>query len=174
MPGLRLGKKPATDDAKDLLFSSYVDATQLPPTPAEFGHEKLFPPKGWGMLGNDEWGDCAWAGPAHETMLLSTEGGHAAAFTTAGVLSDYSAGTGFDPNAGPPGKNPTDNGSEVRKVLSYRRKTGIIAIRNGLFFACTSFIVLLNRDARSMRNLSSVNRRSGSPMARTIPACKSA
>ncbi len=126
MPGLRLGKKPATDDAKDLLFSNYVDTTKLPPTPAEFGHEKLFSPKGWGMLGNDEWGDCAWAGPAHETMLLSTEGAHPAAFTTAGVLSDYSAGTGFDSNAGPPGKNPTDNGSEVRKVLSYRRKTGII------------------------------------------------
>lgn len=126
MPGLRLGKKPATDDAKDLLFSSYVDATKLPPTPAEFGHEMLFPPKGWGMLGNDEWGDCAWAGPAHETMLLSTEGGHPATFTTADVLSDYAAGTGFNPNAGPPGSNPTDKGSNVREVLGYRRKTGIV------------------------------------------------
>ncbi len=126
MPGLKLGKKPATHDARDLLFTKYVDAAQIPPAPAEFGHEKLFPAKGWGMLGNDEWGDCAWAGPAHETMLLSTEGGHPAAFTTAGVLSDYAAGTGFDPKAGPPGNNPTDKGSNVRDVLSYRRKTGII------------------------------------------------
>lgn len=126
MPGLRLGKKPATDDAQDLLFTKYVDAAQIPPAPAEFGHEKLFPPKGWGMLGNDEWGDCAWAGPAHETMLLSTEGGHPATFTTAGVLSDYAAGTGFDPKAGPSGSNPTDRGSNVREVLSYRRKTGIV------------------------------------------------
>jgi hypothetical protein len=126
MPALRLGKKPATHDAQDLLFTKYVDAAQLPPTPAEFGHEKLFPLKGWGMLGNDEWGDCAWAGPAHETMLLSTEGAHPAAFTTAGVLSDYAAGTGFDPKAGPPGSNPTDQGSDVREVLSYRRKTGIV------------------------------------------------
>jgi hypothetical protein len=126
MPRLKLGKQPATDDARDLLFTKYVDATQIPPAPAEFGHETLFPPKGWGMLGNDEWGDCAWAGPAHETMLLSTEGGHPAAFTTEGVLSDYAAGTGFNPNAGPPGKNPTDKGSNVRDVLQYRRKTGII------------------------------------------------
>lgn len=126
MPGLKLGKKPATHDAQDLLFTKYVDTTQLPPTPAEFGHEKLFPPKGWGMLGNDEWGDCAWAGPAHETMLLSTEGGHPATFTTAGVLSDYAAGTGFDPSVGPSGDNPTDKGSNVREVLRYRRKTGII------------------------------------------------
>ncbi|HEY2282917.1 MAG TPA: hypothetical protein VGH60_05125 [Solirubrobacteraceae bacterium] len=126
MPGLRLGKKPATDDPHDLLFTKYVDAAQIPPAPTEFGHEKLIPPKGWGMLGNDEWGDCAWAGPAHETMLLSTEGGHPATFTTTGVLSDYAAGTGFDPKAGPPGSNPTDQGSNVREVLGYRRKTGIV------------------------------------------------
>jgi hypothetical protein len=126
MPGLRLGKTPATDDSRDLLFTKYLDTTQIPSAPAEFGHETLFPPKGWGMLGNDEWGDCAWAGPAHETMLLSTEGGHPATFTTAGVLSDYSAGTGFNPKAGPSGHNPTDRGSNVRDVLRYRRKTGII------------------------------------------------
>jgi hypothetical protein len=126
MSGLRLGKRSATDDARDLLFTKYVDATQIPSPPAEFGHGDLFPPKGWGMLGNDEWGDCAWAGPAHETMLLTKEGGKPAAFTTAGVLSDYSAGTGFDPKAGPPGNNPTDQGSNVRDVLNYRRKTGIV------------------------------------------------
>jgi hypothetical protein len=126
MPGLKLGKGPATDDPRDLLFAKYVDATQLPAPPAEFGHESLFPPKGWGMLGNDEWGDCAWAGPAHETMLLTTEGGDPATFTTADVLSDYSAGTGFNEKAGPPGKNPTDKGSNVRDVLKYRRGTGIV------------------------------------------------
>src|SRR5581483_8120721 len=74
----------------------------------------------------DEWGDCAWAGPAHETMLLTTEAGDPVSFTTEGVLSDYSARTGFNPGAGPSGSNPTDQGSQVRDVLSYRRKTGII------------------------------------------------
>jgi hypothetical protein len=78
------------------------------------------------MLGNDQWGDCAWAGPAHETMILTTEGGHPATFTTESVLSDYAAGTGFDPNAGPSGNNPTDQGSNVRDVLKYRAKTGIV------------------------------------------------
>jgi hypothetical protein len=126
MPTLRLGKAPAREDSRDLLFTSYVDAAKLPAVPKEFGHESLFGPKSWGMLGNDEWGDCAWAGPAHETMLLSKEGDKPASFTTSGVLSDYAAGTGFDPHAGPPGHNPTDKGSEVRQVLSYRRKTGIV------------------------------------------------
>jgi len=126
MPALALGKRPATEDSRDLLFSSYVRAEALPTPPPQFGRETLFAPKAWGMLGNDEWGDCAWAGPAHETMLLSAEGGRAATFTTAGVLGDYAAGTGFDPNAGPPGSNPTDKGSDVRAVLEYRVKTGIV------------------------------------------------
>jgi hypothetical protein len=126
MPGLKLGKLAATEDPKDLMFAKYVEASNLPPLPAEFGHDALIPPLGWGMLGNDEWGDCAWAGPAHETMLLTTEAGDPMSFSTQGVLSDYSAGTGFDPNAGPSGSNPTDQGSQVRDVLSYRRKTGIV------------------------------------------------
>jgi hypothetical protein len=126
MAKLMLGKKPATQDDRDLMFAKYVDTSKIPSPPAEFGHESLFPAKGWGMLGNDEWGDCAWAGPAHETMLLTTEGGHPAIFTTEDVLSDYSAGTGFNPEAGPSGDNPTDRGSNVREVLRYRRKTGII------------------------------------------------
>ncbi len=126
MPELKLGKLPATHDARDLLFANYVQPANLPTPPAHFGHENLFPPRAWGMLGNDEWGDCAWAGPGHETMLLTKEGGHPAQFTTASVLSDYSAVTGFKASAGPPGHNPTDKGTAVRDAMSYRRKTGIL------------------------------------------------
>ena len=126
MSNLKLGTHPATQDTRDLMFAKYVTAAQLPTPPAQFGHETLFGPKEWGMLGNDQWGDCAWAGPAHETMLLTKESGHPVSFTTDGVLGDYAAGTGFDPNAGPSGQNPTDQGSNVRTVLSYRVKTGIV------------------------------------------------
>jgi hypothetical protein len=126
MPQLKLGKHPATEDPRDLLFSKYVKPQEIPAPPEQFGHETLFAPKAWGMLGNDNWGDCAWAGPAHETMLLTAEAGKPAEFNEAGVLSDYAAGTGFDPKAGPPGENPTDHGSNVRDVLKYRVKTGIL------------------------------------------------
>jgi hypothetical protein len=78
------------------------------------------------MLGNDQWGDCVWAGAAHEHLLTSTVAGKPAAFDDDGVLSDYSAATGFDPNAGPPGNNPTDRGTNVRSALGYRRSTGIV------------------------------------------------
>lgn len=125
MSQLRLGKQPATEDPRDLAFARYA-TTELPTPPDTFGHEQLFGPKAWGMLGNDEWGDCAWAGSAHETMLLTKESGHPVTFTTNGVLSDYAAGTGFDQNAGPPGHNKTDNGSNLRSVLKYRAKKGIV------------------------------------------------
>jgi hypothetical protein len=128
MPGLKLGKAPATADQRDLMFHKYVDKTKLPAPPAEFGNESLFAPKGWGMLGNDEWGDCVWAGAGHETMLLSKLGGAAADFTAQDVLSAYESVTGFRPSAGPPEHNPTDKGTQPRLAYGYRRATGIVDV----------------------------------------------
>jgi hypothetical protein len=135
---LRYGKLPATKSDKDLLFSRYRNpAVSLPTPPASFGYGSLIPKTSWGMFGNGPdpanpgiapCGDCAWAGPAHETMLVTKAAtGTAAVFTAANIISDYSAGTGYDPaQAQSDGSNPTDQGSDVRAVLEYRRTTGII------------------------------------------------
>ena len=120
MNGLKHGKKPFTPDHRDLTFAAYRTST-LPPVPPTWGYDNIYPVNGWGMLGNDEYGDCVWAGAAHETMLDNLVAGHPVTFTTAGVLSDYSACTGFNPN------DPnTDQGTDVRTALNYRRKTGIV------------------------------------------------
>lgn len=116
---LKLGKKPARKGAVSLLLSNYVDLSRLPTPPSEFGHENILPP--WGMLGNDQYGDCAWAGAAHETMLWTRAAGKQATFTTAAVLADYAACTGFDP------KDPnSDQGTDMQQAASYRRKIGIV------------------------------------------------
>lgn len=114
------GKLPATEDPRDLKLGAYLRPAKLPAVPAVFGHQALIPPGQWGMLGNDQFGDCAWAGPAHETMLLTKLGGRPASFTAADVLADYSAGTGFDPN-----DPSTDRGSNVRDVAKYRVQVGL-------------------------------------------------
>jgi len=114
---VKLGKQAATYLDSDLRLSSYL--TKLPPIPPKFGKTDAF--ADWGMLGNDSVGDCAFAGPAHETMLWTLEGGKPASFTTAGVLSDYSAVTGYDPN-----DPSTDQGSNVHDVARYRKATGLI------------------------------------------------
>jgi hypothetical protein len=125
MTTFHYGKAPATADPRDLKFSRYRTAAALPAVPQQWGYDNVVAHGDWGMLGNDQWGDCVWAGAAHEHILTSTVAGAPVAFDDEGVLADYSASTGFDPNAGPPGQNPTDKGTNVRSSLGYRRATGI-------------------------------------------------
>jgi hypothetical protein len=52
--------------------------------------------------------------------------------TTAQALALYSAVTGFDPNAGPSGNNPTDNGGVLTIALDYWKNTGFeVTTRSG-------------------------------------------
>lgn len=123
----KLGKQPATEDRRDLLFRDFVTPSQLPKTPSRFGYGTSV--TNWGMLANDQFGDCVPVGAAHAAMLFGesirgTAG--MASFTDDAVLADYSAVTGFDPSqTDRNGNNPTDQGTYVRDYLNYWRKTGI-------------------------------------------------
>jgi len=123
---LRLGKKAATRTKKLIPFRQFLDASVLPPLPTgDFGHDSLVRGN-WGMLGNDDYGDCVWAGADHETMLWLAEAGVAdptKLFSNDTALGDYAQQTGFnrnDPN--------TDQGTDMEAAASYRRKTGIIDV----------------------------------------------
>lgn len=118
---LKLGKTPARAGAVKLSLEKYVDLSKLPTPPSTFGDQGLVARGAWGMLGNDQYGDCVWAGAAHETRLWNRAADKIVGFTTAGVLSDYSAVTGFNPN-----DPSTDNGTDMAMAAAYRRKTGII------------------------------------------------
>src|SRR5213078_258313 len=112
---MKLGKLPHVPDDRDLKLADYLKTSVLPRPPKTFGHEKAFPVNGWETLGNDQYGDCVFAGAAHETMLWNAEAKHGVTFTDQSVLSDYSAVTGFDPH------NPdSDQGTVVRDALNYR------------------------------------------------------
>jgi hypothetical protein len=74
----------------------------------------------WGMDGNDQWGDCTCADPAHRLMLWTAQGsGKIVVATTAETLALYSAVTGFNPN-----DPSTDQGSDLPTVAAYLDKTG--------------------------------------------------
>lgn len=118
---MKLGKKPARKNAVLFKLSNYVDKRVLPKPPKSFGHEDLISPNAWQMLGNDQYGDCVFAGAAHETMLWNAEAGSQVNFTDKAVLSDYSTVTGFDPN-----DPASDQGTDMQEAASYRRKTGIV------------------------------------------------
>jgi hypothetical protein len=113
----KLGKQPAREDPRTLKLARY--AIDLPTPPRIFGFGGLY--GNWGMLGNDDYGDCVFAGAAHETMLWNKlRGGVDVPMATQTTLQDYSDVTGFDP--ADPG---SDNGTDMLEALSYRRSTGV-------------------------------------------------
>lgn len=115
----KLGKKPARPGAVPLAMSQYVDLSRFPKLPAAFGQPTLV--KDYGMLGNNLYGNCVWAAAAHEVMYWNRLAGRHVTFTTANVLSDYAAVTGFDPK-----KPDTDQGTDMGAAADYRSKVGII------------------------------------------------
>lgn len=122
MTNVKYGKAPATVDHRDLLLTEFeIAGKAIKQAPVGFGHYGLFPSDGWGMLANDQYGDCVWAGAAHETMLLNKIVGVEVEFSDASVLADYSAVTGFDPND----PEDTDQGTDMRNAMGYRRSTGV-------------------------------------------------
>lgn len=115
----RLGKTPARPNAVKLKLSDYVDTAAIV-VPTTYGHQKLVTDQ-WGMLGNDNYGDCVLAGGDHETMLFNKEAGKEVIFTEQNALADYSAITGFNPN------DPnTDQGTDMQVAAAYRQKTGLV------------------------------------------------
>lgn len=122
----KYGKADAEYRPTDRLFTSFRDASQSTSVtvPTLFGHGNSF--KNWGMNGNDKWGDCVFAGAAHETELLTnlaSGGVIGQQVVTIGEkesLSDYAAVTGFNYTV------ETDRGTNVHDALEYRIKTGIV------------------------------------------------
>jgi hypothetical protein len=138
----KLGKKAARH-AVAFKFTDFFDPSKLPTPPAVFGHyhkvPKFYP------LGNNDFGDCVWAGAAHEHQVWSLAGGwERPRFTTHDVLSDYSAVTGFDK-----AKPDTDQGTDMQAAASYRRKVGVIDA-TGLRHQIDSYIALQVGNAEQM------------------------
>src|SRR5260221_9174941 len=119
---LKLGKHPAVPGAMQLSLSTYLDdTTRLPPLPKRFGNLSVWDATQWGMLGNDEVGDCVFAGFAHQIMLWkATALGHdAGSFTDDDVLANYSDATGYDPN-----DPSTDRGANMVRACQWWKNNG--------------------------------------------------
>jgi hypothetical protein len=126
---LKTGKKPATYDSHDLLYADFRPKDIFIPDSQKWGFGTDF--TNWGMLGNGPdnsvfqgfggCGDCAWAGPAHETEQAAHEAKRTIPhFTGAVVVEQYSEYSGYNPQTG-----ANDNGSNVRDVLNWRQNKGL-------------------------------------------------
>jgi hypothetical protein len=138
---LKLGKAPARKDAVSFKLTNYM---QLPTPPTKAGHQVLV--IDWeGMLGNDQYGDCVFAGADHETILWNKEADLSANFSATTALSDYSKVTGFNQN-----DPSTDNGTDMQVAASYRRKTGIVDTTNKRH-KVTAYLALTPKDKTQLK-----------------------
>jgi hypothetical protein len=134
MSTFKLGKLAPVHKPEHVALSDHMEAaTTWPPVPPQ-GWEFAVPPSEMSVLGNDLWGDCPFAGAYGLAQIQSNNSDPADPIvpTTAQALALYSAVTGFDPNAGPPGNNPTDQGGVLTDLLTYWQKTGFeVTTRSG-------------------------------------------
>jgi hypothetical protein len=125
---LKLGKSAARHDPRTLLMASYV-STGLPTPPASF--DLTTKVSSWGMMENDQIGDCTCAAAGHLLMEWTANAGKKM-FTPTNkqIVAAYSAITGYNPTTG-----ANDNGAVEIDVLNYWRQSGIAGHKIGAYVA---------------------------------------
>jgi hypothetical protein len=121
----RTGKLPKRSDPRTLQMRRYLDRAALLPIPAACDYSGL--PEPWGLLGNDQTGDCTCAGLAHANMLWCWWGeDERYQPTDAAVIATYAAISGYNPSD--PG---SDRGAVMLDVLKYWQRKGLEGHRIG-------------------------------------------
>ncbi len=116
---LKLGKGAPRHDPRTLLFAAYTTAA-LPAPPAKLDLATKVG-AAWGMMENDQLGDCTCAAAGHLIMEW-TKNAQSTMVTPTNdqIVAAYSAITGYNPQTG-----ANDNGAVEVDVLNYWRQTGI-------------------------------------------------
>ena len=126
---LKLGKQAARHDPRTLLLASYL--TPALPTPPATCDLTQKVGSSWGMMDNDQIGDCTCAAAGHLLMEWTANAGKKM-FTPTDkqIVAAYSAITGYNPVTG-----ANDNGANEIDVLNYWRQTGIAGHKIGAYAA---------------------------------------
>jgi hypothetical protein len=136
----KLGKAPRRPGAISLDFRDIFNITKLPSLPTT-GWGTQPSTNDYGMLGNDQYGDCVLAGACHESIILNTEAGNPVpSFSMENALTAYTAITGF--NASNPA---SDQGTDVQAAAAYRQKTGL-ADASGNFHKVVAYLAVNSDD----------------------------
>jgi hypothetical protein len=123
----KLGKQPPPDDLrkKTVNLDKYMDLSQLPAYPANHKWSAKVT-KPWGMLLNDNEGDCTCACAGHMILCWDQNVGKGyPVVSDADVQTAYVAVTGWEGAAYNPATGANDNGCAILDVLDYWHKIGI-------------------------------------------------
>ncbi|MGC1645214.1 MAG: hypothetical protein WA741_05240 [Candidatus Sulfotelmatobacter sp.] len=126
---LKLGKGAARHDPRTLLMAAYITPS-LPTPPASFDLTTKVKSR-WGMMENDQIGDCTCAAAGHLIMEWTANAGKKIVVpTNKQIVAAYSAITGYNPKTG-----ANDNGAVELDVLNFWRQSGIAAHKIGAYVA---------------------------------------
>lgn len=112
-----LGKKPYVPDPRSLHLEKYAVAL---PTPAPWVNWAMKTKLPWGMMLNDQLGDCTCAAVGHMIQSFTTDTGSELTLPDSAILKAYEDVAGYVP-----GDPYTDRGAMVSDVLKYWKSTGI-------------------------------------------------
>lgn len=113
---MKLGKKPRRYDRRTLRLARYLTPALPPPPPSVTNSQGI---TNWGMMLNDNLGDCTIAGVAHAIQVWTLSQGNEATVPDSTVLQYYEQWDGYDPN------NPdSDEGGVELDVLNDWRQQG--------------------------------------------------
>jgi hypothetical protein len=114
----KFGKKPARHDPRTLMLAKYLTPALTPP-PDNVDYSKGFNIN-FGMMLNDNLGDCTIAACGHAIQTWTLDNGRMITVPDSSILTGYEQACGYDPS------NPsTDQGGDELTVLNYFRQTGI-------------------------------------------------
>jgi hypothetical protein len=114
---MKLGKKPARHDPRTLQMANYLE---LPAIPAKQDWTQKAT-SNWGMMLNDQLGDCTCAAIGHIIQAWTSNAGpKEITVADQAILKAYEVVGGYQP-----GKPDTDRGAVELDVLRYWRKTGV-------------------------------------------------
>lgn len=117
LPRRRMGRRPARRDRRTLLFGNYV-TPQLPAPPPRVDWTRGFS-FNYGMMLNDQLGDCTEAAKGHAIQVWTLDNGRMITTPDSAVLAAYEANAGYVP-----GDPSTDVGENELDTLNAWRQNG--------------------------------------------------
>ena len=113
---MKLGRKAIKTDSRTLALGNYLTSALPPPPPTADWTKGI---TSWGMMLNDNLGDCTIAGAAHAVQVWTANVGEIVTLPDDTVQSYYQQWDGYVP-----GETNTDNGGVELDVLNDWQKNG--------------------------------------------------
>lgn len=114
---MRLGRKAVKTDTRTLELAKYLKSTLPPPPPAKDWTSGI---ASWGMMLNDQLGDCTIAGVGHAIQVWTANNGGIVTVPDSVIESFYESWDGYVP-----GDPNTDKGGVELDVLADWRKQAV-------------------------------------------------